>query len=170
LHVVDGNHLGRDGVRVVVMHHPTLLRRASLAVIVVLLAACSRAGAPTSSAAPASEAPGPSGRPAQSLPAVATVGPSAPTVIGEVPEAILDAILADAAQRSGVEADDIAVTRAESVTWSDGSLDCPEPGMSYTQALVDGYHVVLDAGGEELDYRVTAAGSFVLCEGGRPAG
>ena len=91
-------------------------------------------------------------------------------MIGEVPEAILDAILADAAQRSGVEADDIAVTRAESVTWSDGSLDCPEPGMSYTQALVDGYHVVLDADGEELDYRVTAAGSFVLCEAGRPAG
>jgi hypothetical protein len=169
LQVVDGNHLALDCVRVVVMHHPNL-RHLSLAVIFVLLAACSRTGSPTSSTALESETPSASGRPAQSLPAVATVGPSDPAVIGEVPEAILDSILADAAQRSGVEAADIAVTRAESVTWSDGSLDCPEPGMSYTQALVDGYHVVLDADGEELDYRVTASGSFVLCEGGRPAG
>jgi hypothetical protein len=56
------------------------------------------------------------------------------------------------------------------VTFSDGSLDCPEPGMSYTQALVDGYQVEIEAGDETLDYRVGAGGSFRLCESDGPPG
>jgi hypothetical protein len=36
--------------------------------------------------------------------------------------------------------------------------------MFYTQALVDGYQVVIDTGEEELDYRVGSGGSFRLCE------
>ena len=43
--------------------------------------------------------------------------------------------------------------------------------MAYTQALVDGYQVILRAGDEALDYRVTAQGGFRVCEdGGRPSG
>lgn len=84
-------------------------------------------------------------------------------VTGEVPRDILEAIMADAARQTGIGPDEIEVIRAESTTWSDGSLGCPEPGMMYTQALVDGYHVVLDVDGEELDYRVDSAGSFRIC-------
>jgi hypothetical protein len=50
---------------------------------------------------------------------------------------------ADLATRLGVQADELEVVSAEEVTWPDGSLGCPEPGMSYTQALVDGSKVVL---------------------------
>ena len=50
---------------------------------------------------------------------------------------------ADLARRLGVDPDDLEVISAEEVTWPDGSLGCPEPGMSYTQALVDGSKVVL---------------------------
>jgi hypothetical protein len=110
-------------------------------------------------------------RPQISAPDLATVAPSGDPVTGEVPDEIMDAILADASRRSGEEPEAIAVVQAMAVTWSDGSLGCPEPGMFYTQALVDGYHVIVDAGGEELDYRVTADGGFRLCEnGGRPSG
>ncbi len=49
----------------------------------------------------------------------------------------------DLADRLGVEPEDLEVVTAETVTWPDGSLGCPEPGMSYTQALVDGSKVVL---------------------------
>jgi hypothetical protein len=89
-------------------------------------------------------------------------------VVGEVPADILDAILAAAADRTGIAAAEIEVIRAEQVTWPDGSLGCPQPDQMYTQALVDGYQVVVDAGGEELDYRVGSGGSFRLCEGGGP--
>jgi len=86
-------------------------------------------------------------------------------VTGEVPQDVLDAILADAAQRSGAPAESLEVVTAAAVTWTDGSLGCPEPGQFYTQALVDGYQVVIDTGDEQLDdYRVGSGGSFRLCE------
>lgn len=103
---------------------------------------------------------------------MATVAPStAPPATGEVPAELLEEILADASGRTGVPGSDITVAQAEQTTWPDGALGCPQPGQVYTQALVDGYQVVLEAADERLDYRVTSSGSFRLCEGeGRPAG
>ncbi len=110
-------------------------------------------------------------RPARSVPPLATIEPSEAPVTGEVPAGIMGPLLADAAERSGVAQDAIEVVEAMSMTWNDGSLGCPEPGMAYTQALVDGYHVILAAGGEELDYRVNLDGGFRVCEAGRtPSG
>lgn len=76
----------------------------------------------------------------------------------------LAAILADLAAASGLDVADIAVERLESVTWRDGSLGCPEPGMFYTQALVEGFRVILAAGGKTHDYRVDRAGRFRRCD------
>ncbi|MFU8839202.1 MAG: hypothetical protein ACNA8R_00585 [Nitriliruptoraceae bacterium] len=59
---------------------------------------------------------------------------------------------ADAADRAGVAADDVTVAGFELVTWPDGSLGCPEPDTMYTQALVEGYRIVLEAGGERYTY------------------
>lgn len=87
-------------------------------------------------------------------------------VLGEVAQELMNAILGDAAKRSGVPAEQISVVRAESRTWNDGSLGCPKPGVMYTQALVPGYWVVLQAGGKEYDYRAAETGHFVLCESG----
>jgi hypothetical protein len=36
--------------------------------------------------------------------------------------------------------------------------------MFYTQALVDGYWIVVEAEGQSLDYRVTGNGNFRLCD------
>jgi hypothetical protein len=101
-----------------------------------------------------------------------TSPPAGPGVTGEAPAELLARIVEDAAARSAVSEAEVSVVRDESVTWSDGSLGCPQPGMSYTQALVPGYWVVVEAGGATLDYRATQRGSFVLCEGGGdpPAG
>lgn len=71
-------------------------------------------------------------------------------VIGEVPGELLEGIVADAAERTGVTPDEVEVTTAESVTWSDGSLGCPEPGMMYTQAQVNGYWIVIEAAGQKI--------------------
>ncbi len=53
---------------------------------------------------------------------------------------------------------------AETVTWNDGSLGCPEPGQIYTQALVPGYHFVLGHRGQRYDYHASGKGHFVLCQ------
>ncbi len=84
---------------------------------------------------------------------------------GEVPASYLEAVVADAAERSGVSADEVSVLEATAVVWSDGSLGCPEPGQSYIQMLIDGYRVVVSAGGRTLDYRLDGEGSFFVCEG-----
>jgi hypothetical protein len=81
-----------------------------------------------------------------------------------IPGDLLNAILADASERTGIEPDALIVTRADAVTWNDGSLGCPEPGMFYTQALVDGYQIVLSAGDATLDYRAQSSGYFRVCE------
>lgn len=53
---------------------------------------------------------------------------------------------------STLKADTIRVASAEEVTWRDGSLGCPQPGMMYTMALVPGYRVVLESGGVNYSY------------------
>jgi hypothetical protein len=79
-----------------------------------------------------------------------------------VPQDILDAVLADASQRTGTPAEDLVITKAELVTWPDGGLGCPEPGMVYIQVLVDGYQVVVADGVTQLDYRGDGNG-FRIC-------
>jgi hypothetical protein len=59
------------------------------------------------------------------------------------------------------------MVRAESAVWNDGALGCPEPGMMYTQALVNGYWVVIDAAGQNYDFRVDSGGNFRLCPPGQ---
>jgi hypothetical protein len=139
-----------------------------LALVLAILTAACAAG---SGASPVETGTPDASRPTRSAPDLSTVPPSDAPVIGEVPADILADLVADAAERTATEPDAVEVVQAEAVTWNDGSLGCPEPGMSYTQALVDGYQVILRAGGDELDYRVGGEGGFRICEGGgRPSG
>ena len=55
-----------------------------------------------------------------------------------------------AAAEADVTSDEITVVTAESVTWSDGALGCPQPDEMYTQALVEGYRIELDVDGETM--------------------
>ena len=67
---------------------------------------------------------------------------------GQVPQTILESILKEAAALAKVSHEQLVIVRAQSVVWNDGSLGCPEPGMMYTQALVNGYWVVIEAAGQ----------------------
>jgi hypothetical protein len=89
---------------------------------------------------------------------------TSPAQTGEVPEAVMEKVIADASDRSHVDADTVVVLRAESLVFSDGSLGCPKPDVVYTPAPVPGYRVVLRAGEETLDYRITERGYPMLCE------
>ena len=59
--------------------------------------------------------------------------------------------------------DKLKVSSVETVTWLDGSLGCPEPDLMYTQALVAGYRIRIEAGGKTLDYHADKRGTVVLC-------
>lgn len=86
------------------------------------------------------------------------------TPSGSVPPAKWAAILSDLSGR-GVATDDVQLVSARSVTWNSGALGCPQPGRSYTQALVDGMQVVVSANGRQYDYRFGSSDNPKLCEG-----
>ncbi len=78
----------------------------------------------------------------------------------------IEAAIADAAERFGVDPASVAVARSLRVTWSDGSLGCPVAGMMYTQALVEGYLITLEVDGQRYDYHGAMVGEPLLCERG----
>ena len=131
-----------------------------LAAMAMVVAGCAGGGASTE---PAS-APG-SGDGGAPVSASAFAAPS----IEGIPGDLLATLVADASERTGTPVEEITAVSGTAVEWSDGSLDCPEPGTGYTQAIVPGFQVILDAGGTELDYRLGDGDTFVLCENGRPA-
>jgi hypothetical protein len=119
----------------------TILRVAFLATVWVI-AGCSAAGA--------SDKPSltPAGQQPSRIPA-GSVNPGK----NDLPASITDPVVAEIARVAGVPVAEVTIISAESVTFPDGSLGCPSPGMVYTQALVDGWKIVATAGGTTYDYR-----------------
>ena len=82
-------------------------------------------------------------------------------------QSAIDAALTDAAVRTGLKRTELEILSAEAVTWSDGSLGCPQPGMMYTQTLVPGFRIRVRAGAETLDYHAGRRGAAMFCPAGR---
>jgi hypothetical protein len=118
-----------------------------------VLTACSGGQMTDPSATPSASASSPSPQ----SPAATPSGQPVP-----LPSAYWDAIVADLAGR-GVTGTPELVS-AEAVTWGDGSLGCPEPGKSYTQALEEGLRVIVVVDGVEYDYRFGSQPVPHLCE------
>ncbi len=68
------------------------------------------------------------------------------------PDQVLRLAIADVAARLAVDPQKFRVVGVESVVWRDGSLGCPRPGTFYTQALVPGLRIVLEADGISYHY------------------
>lgn len=127
-------------------------RTAALAVVVLLLTACG--GEPSPGETPR-ETPS-----SHELPAPTTPAPSG-SAVERTPQ--VDAAVEDLAAHLGVEPAEVTVVSHEDVTWPDGSLGCPRPGTSYTQAQVPGARLVLAADGREFSYHAGRSGDFTRC-------
>lgn len=88
-------------------------------------------------------------------------------VAGSVPTDLLEEIRAHAAAVAAVEPDRVELRLAERVTWPDGSLGCPEPGVEYTLEPVPGFRVQVAAAGRLLGYHADMTGRFFLCDPAR---
>ena len=75
----------------------------------------------------------------------------------------VDSALQDAAQRTQLSVAQLRVTLAEAVTWPDGALGCPEEGRQYSQVLVSGYRIRIEAGAQTLEYHGSLRGQPFLC-------
>lgn len=71
--------------------------------------------------------------------------------------------IADLAARSGIAADTITVSEARTVTWGSSAVGCPQEGMNYTQAIVPGVQVLLEADGTNYHYHGRLGGKLIFC-------
>jgi hypothetical protein len=70
----------------------------------------------------------------------------------------------DLMQRINVLPEEISLVDVANVVWSDGSLGCPQPGMFYTQALVEGLRIRLQVGEVIYYYHSGRNQAPFLCE------
>ena len=87
---------------------------------------------------------------------------------GPVPQEVLDSdevqsAIKDLAKRESVDPEQVTASGYFAVTWSDGSIGCPKPGMSYTQALVPGHLLVLEVDGQQFSYHQGNQPGFNYC-------
>ncbi|MGL5929924.1 MAG: hypothetical protein ACRCY8_13400 [Dermatophilaceae bacterium] len=157
--------------------HRSRLALVTAAVAVGLLSGCGSTDATsTSSTGAEATTPGTSSPPATSPPMPSTTSPppspgpapSSPPPTGGVPTSVtsrpeVEAAVADAAERAGVARAQVVPTSYQRVTWTDGSLGCPQKGMSYTQAEVEGEVLVVRASGTVLQYHARLGGPFIHC-------
>jgi hypothetical protein len=93
--------------------------------------------------------------------------PSVNTVNDTDLQSIIRAAVDDAARRTGQNVSTLQVISSDAVTWPDGSLGCPQPGVIYTMAPVPGYRMRIQAGDTVLDYHASQRGFLVYCPGER---
>jgi hypothetical protein len=156
------------------------MRATILLTVTLLLAACTgvpTAGQTPDAAAPATPipdagAPTPDTGPPTPDAGAPTIAPDPPQETfplfdTEVPQQLMEAVVDEAAFLGQVGLGDVRIVRAEAVTWSDASLGCPEEDMMYAQVLTPGYWVVLEAGGQQFDFRASETGTPRLCPEGQ---
>ena len=80
------------------------------------------------------------------------------------PSPLVAGAITDLAQRLSIDETEITLVSFENVTWNNGSLGCPQPGMMYTQALVDGTKIVLSANNLQFNYHAGGNRGPFLCE------
>jgi len=74
---------------------------------------------------------------------------------------------AELAKRLGVPMEKTKVSGAIRVTWKSGALGCPEPGTSYTQALVPGMLIMVKVGNKAYRYHASSNGAPFYCPDAR---
>ena len=72
--------------------------------------------------------------------------------VGDQLTSLVNDAVADVASQTGMAAADITILQANTVNWASGALGCPEGDRAYTQALVPGILVILDADGTIFRY------------------
>jgi hypothetical protein len=99
---------------------------------------------------------------------VAPMTPSIPTPSGDVIQSLVDKAKNDLSQRLSLSVTQINLVEVSEVEWSDSSLDCPEPGISYMQVITPGYRILLEGNGTTYEYHSNRDTYLVYCEGPTP--
>ncbi|MEM9462545.1 MAG: hypothetical protein AAGF11_50825 [Myxococcota bacterium] len=144
---------------------------AAIPLVLSMLLGCPTTTAPDPAAPPDSETPTapapPADDPEPTTPPDAQPPPDAPP--GSVPPeqwASDPRVKKSQAQLSaslGVPESSLKVVTVEEVEWNNGAMGCEKPGMSYTQAIVPGYRIVLEHDGKQYSFHGAKDQDPFLC-------
>lgn len=81
---------------------------------------------------------------------------------GIMDQQISDAVT-DLAARTGIDADNIKISQARAVSWGSSAVGCPKAGMNYTQAIVPGVLLILEADHSFYHYHGRIGSSLFYC-------
>lgn len=137
--------------------------RIALIATIWLIAGCTAAGGPASASPYHSLSVDPSAAVKPPLQPIRDPSASMTPGVIDLPPSILDPIVDEIAGLAAIPRGEVIVMVAQAVTFPNGGLGCPKPGVMYTQVTVDGYIVVAVAGGVTYDYRGSAPGVFRRC-------
>jgi hypothetical protein len=133
---------------------------ATAAALMLVAGGCAQPGEPSGAGSPSAA------EPEESVNESPTPAPE-PGGSGQPRGSAADAV-ADLSKRLGTEPGQIGVVSVEEVTWRDGSMGCPRPGMMYPQVLTNGTRVVLEYDGKRYEYHSGGRRSAFLCENPEP--
>lgn len=106
-------------------------------------------------------------KPTEAQPLPTSEGPS--TGSGNLTPA-QTAALSLLSQTLNLPADQITLVSTEAVTWPDGCLGVQRMGVMCTQALVEGYRILLEADGRQYEVRTNLSGSASVLASGAEVG
>lgn len=134
----------------------------SLLILAVLVSAC----APTPTKQP--EIPATASYPNPSYPNPSYPNPTDASAANLTPAQ--QAALTLLSQTLNLPLDQLTLVSTESVTWSNGCLDVERPDTMCTQAVVEGYRIMIEANGREYEVRTNETGSMAVLASGADAG
>lgn len=141
---------------------PTML--ATLALPVLLLAACGGPQpTPDDTDDPAVDEPQPDETPDDPDPD-GTAGDDGRSTLEDEVQLVERHAVQFAIEEFEVDVAAVTVVEADAVVWPDGALGCPQEGEMYTQALEDGFRVVLDVDGVEVHYHAVEPDAPFRCD------
>lgn len=87
-----------------------------------------------------------------------------PTPFNPGLEKIVTQAINDLADRLATDPEKILLVEVAAITWPDGSLGCPQPGMLYTQVQVDGFRIRFQVGEQIYEYHGGGGRAPFLCQ------
>ncbi len=95
---------------------------------------------------------------------VETARAEKPAVIENLSDRVAQAVITDLSKQTGIPKEKLKITRYSRQTWSNGCLGIAKPDEICTQALVEGWRVVVSGNNRTWVYRSDRNGRIVRLE------
>lgn len=100
------------------------------------------------------------------IPQTANAQAQRPANENRLPPQVANAIRQHLSRQTSIAPGQLRITQSSRQTWPDGCLGLPEPDQFCTQALVEGWRVVISHQNQTWVYRTNASGSLVKLDTG----